>query len=397
MLRLNGMLFALVVATCSTGAAAATAVDDVIPSLDAVHDDALRLLDLAPRAAHDARDLPAAVAARVDSAGFAGDVADAASRAASRVATLTATPLDQLLLLPDGGVLLGYATSEDLQPYRGELVLRRDALAFPAPHPAASPAPAAAQPALFAAAPLAEPAGVAFDPRPSEPAAPHRAASLVAEPTTTRTAALAAGGAVAGILALVGFALYHRIRPNAALENDTRKAIFDAVCANPGLGVHAIAQLAGVSYSTTTYHLERLVNAGMLVMTPDGNKLCYYKNGGAFTESERKILPILKNEEAAKLLEAILDTPGTYRAALAERLGVTATTINWHLRRLREAGLVHETRQGRNAYLFANTDAIRTSIASLAQKLSEKDASVADRLRRYVNATGGPVVGGASS
>lgn len=198
--------------------------------------------------------------------------------------------------------------------------------------------------------------------------------------------AAAAAGLALGILAVAGLALYHRIRPHAALENETRKIIFDAVCAEPGLGVHAIAQKANVSYSTATYHLERLVGAGMIVMTPDGNKLCYYKNGGAFTEAERKILPIVKNEEARKLLEAILDTPGTYRAALAERLGVTATTINWHLKRLREAGLVDETRQGRNAYLTARVPALRDSFLSLATKVDATDRDVADRLRRYASA-----------
>lgn len=196
-------------------------------------------------------------------------------------------------------------------------------------------------------------------------------------------AAFAVAGVAVGLVGLGGVALYHRIRPNAALQNETRKVIFESVCVEPGLGVHAIAQKAAVSYSTATYHLERLVAAGMIVMTPDGNKLCYYKNGGAFTEAERKILPLVKNEEASRLLEAILDSPGTYRAELASRLGVTATTINWHLRRLREAGLVDETRQGRNAFLTARVHLLRESFLSLAAKVDATDQEVAQRLRRY--------------
>ena len=193
--------------------------------------------------------------------------------------------------------------------------------------------------------------------------------------------------AALGALAFAGVALYTRIRPNAALENETRKQIFETVCRTPGLGVHAIAKEAAVSYSTTAYHLERLVEAGMIVMTPDGNKLCYYKNGGAFTETERRLLPVLKNDEAVRLLEAILASPGTYRAVLAERLGVTATTVNWHLKRLREAGLVEEVRSGRNAYLYARTSTLRDSLAALAAKMGAHDADVAERLRRYA-ATG---------
>jgi DNA-binding transcriptional ArsR family regulator len=190
-------------------------------------------------------------------------------------------------------------------------------------------------------------------------------------------------GPAAMLLGFGGMALYTRIRPTAALENGTRKVIFEAVCRAPGLGVHAVAKAAGVSYSTTAYHLERLVEAGMIVMTPDGNKLCYYKNGGAFTETERRLLPVLKNDEAARLLEAILESPGTYRAALAERLGVTATTVNWHLKRLREAGLVEEVRTGRNAYLYPRVGSLRESLSALAVKVEPNDLAVAERLRRY--------------
>lgn len=217
------------------------------------------------------------------------------------------------------------------------------------------------------------------------PVAPHAERAFVppaaaggADPTV-----LWSGGLVLGAATVLGVVLYHRIRPHAALENETRKLIFDAVCATPGLGVHEISKVAGVSYSTATYHLERLIAAGMIVMTPDGNKLCYYKNGGAFSESERRILPLLKNEEAAKLFEAILAQPGTYRAALAEQLGVTATTINWHLRRLREAGLVDETRAGRSAHLFARVDALRPTFLALASKVEPSEPSIAEKLRAY--------------
>jgi predicted transcriptional regulator len=185
------------------------------------------------------------------------------------------------------------------------------------------------------------------------------------------------------LIPFLGIALFTRIRPHHELENGTRKGIFEAVCIAPGLGVHAIASTAGVSYSTACYHLERLVAAGMLVMTPDGNKLRYYQNGGTFTESERRILPLLKNVEASRVLDEIVMKPGTYRAELAGRLGVTPTTINWHLRRLREAGLVEETRRGRNAFLYPRLDALRDALASLAGKVGVSEPAVADRLRRY--------------
>jgi predicted transcriptional regulator len=291
-----------------------------------------------------------------------------------------------ILLLPDGFAFLATGergASDSLHLGAAPL----PALLPPALAPAAALLPAGTVRATPGAAPQGPaPVAAATDGATAQTAASH---AYVSSPRLGAAQAALAAGAAVGLAALAGVALYHRIRPHAALENDTRKAIFDAVCTSPGLGVHVIAQKAGVSYSTATYHLERLVAAGMIVMTPDGNKLCYYKNGGAFTETERRILPLVKNDEAAKLLEAILDTPGTYRAALAERLGVTATTINWHLRRLREAGLIDEIRQGRNAYLTVRVAAARESFLSLAAKVEGTDAPVADRLRRFASVTDG--------
>ena len=295
----------------------------------------------------------------------------------------TVRGLPHHLLLPDGALVATVeAASADVPLERGIVLRSLPAIPVaPQPEPLALPLAPASRleraglphelpvPRASSAEPVSTQAARAFPPpAPSGGAGPQ---------------VLWAGGLALGAVAVLGVALYHRIRPNAALENETRKLIFDAVCSQPGLGVHELSKMAGISYSTATYHLERLIGAGMIVMTPDGNKLCYYKNGGAFSESERRILPILKNEEAAKLFEAILEAPGTYRAALAEKLGVTATTINWHLRRLRDAGLVEETRAGRSAHLYARVDALRPTFLALAQKVEPSEPIIAQKLRQY--------------
>jgi DNA-binding transcriptional ArsR family regulator len=380
--------FPLVVAVATLTALAGLAVAQPLAALDVA----------APVSAHasvPALETPRLVASALDAAPpalpsipvVAKSIPMIAARAvpATRALAVPATDLEDeeaapFLLLPDGLATLPRGAAEDFSSFSF-------APSVPLPPASASRVAPLAQ-TIARQAPSADPVGPPAPPGAASDAGVSAAsghAFVSAAPSSV--AAIAAGGAALGLLGLAGFALYHRIRPHATLENDTRKAIFEAVCETPGLGVHVISERARVSYSTATYHLERLVAAGMIVMTPDGNKLCYYKNGGAFTESERKILPLVKNEEAARLLEAILDTPGTYRAALAERLGVTATTINWHLRRLREAGLIDETRQGRNAYLYVRSAAARESFLSLAAKVETTDSPVAERLRRFASVT----------
>ncbi|MHB8585840.1 MAG: winged helix-turn-helix transcriptional regulator [Thermoplasmatota archaeon] len=183
----------------------------------------------------------------------------------------------------------------------------------------------------------------------------------------TGTAAVAAGLA---FLVVGPWALYHRIRGHSTLDNDTRKSIYDAVCRTPGVSVQEVAQVAGVTYSTTSYHLDRLVEAGMLVVAAGGSRLRYYKNGGQFTEEERRLVPIMENAEACRVLESILERPYTYRAAIAEKLGVSTTSVNWHLKRLLEAGLVRETREGRSAHLYADREQVGVVLGKLATKMS---------------------------
>lgn len=177
----------------------------------------------------------------------------------------------------------------------------------------------------------------------------------------------------AGALAFTlfgAFSMYSRISRDEALENDTRREIFEIVEANPGICIKDVSDNADVSYSTASYHLDRLVKMDYLARRDEGNKVLYYKNGGTFTRAERELVPVLKNEEAMRVFTHILENPWCYRAEVAEALGVSHTTINWHLKRLTKADLVEEHREGRNCHLFIDEPAIDRVVAVM-EKLEQ--------------------------
>lgn len=188
------------------------------------------------------------------------------------------------------------------------------------------------------------------------------------------TASLAA--AALGLLPLLAWGLYHRVRNRGLLKNGTRRRIFEAVAEEPGRGVQALADAAGVSYSTTAYHLGRLLEARMLVESRQGNRRRYFLNGGTFNEEERRTLHVLGKDETMRVLLDILDHPRTYRAEVAERLGVSTTTVNWHLRGLLDTGFVHEVRDGRCAFLHVDPASLRARVTPLLQKAQEEGVGV---------------------
>lgn len=218
---------------------------------------------------------------------------------------------------------------------------------------------------------------------------------------TAALAGLAAGAALSAALALALDAagvpwapalafmvLYNRVQREGSFENETRRRIFDQVRQRPGQSIAEIATVVGVSHSTASYHLERLMEFNLLAATQDGNKMRFFVNGGLFTEEERRVLAALSNAETRKVLAVILANPGSYRAELTALLRVSSPTVNWHLSRLLAAGLVMEEPRGRNRYLFADPTRLRTLFATLSGKVrsTEYEAGGLEELLRLCGA-----------
>jgi len=187
--------------------------------------------------------------------------------------------------------------------------------------------------------------------------------------------AAATAGAL-GLLLLGPLTMYSRIQRDDALENDTRREIYEIVEDNPGVCIQEAADQADVSYSTASYHLKRLVKMDYVTRCEDGNKVLYYKNGGTFTAEERDLIPILQTEEAMRVFHHIVENPWCYRAQVAEALDVSHTTVNWHLDRLQDADLVEEHREGRSCHLNVNEDALDRVVSTMEKLETEAGTPV---------------------
>lgn len=235
----------------------------------------------------------------------------------------------------------------------------------------------------------ATPTRITRDDASAQSAAPTVATRGVAVPAAPSNADAPLAAAVAaaiwgGLCTMLGVALYSRMQSGGdALANDTRRGIYELICASPGITIQKLSNGSHVSYSTASYHLDRLSAARLVVVTRDGNKMRYYRNGGAFSEQERAVLPLLKSAETVAVIDALLASPGTYRARLADALGVSTTTVSWHLKRLRSAGLLEETKDGRQSRLALRDVQWREVMDALALKLAAAETAEAERARAY--------------
>jgi predicted transcriptional regulator len=100
----------------------------------------------------------------------------------------------------------------------------------------------------------------------------------------------------------------------------------------------------------------------------------FYINGNGYRAQlpdtpYKETIGALKNPTARALVQHLLDHPGDGQKEVAEALGMTASTINWHVKRLEEAGLVIKVRDGKHViYTLKDSDIARKALAIAASE-----------------------------
>lgn len=160
--------------------------------------------------------------------------------------------------------------------------------------------------------------------------------------------ALAALGAIAWLVQSGGLAaLYSRIAGPRVLDHDDREKALRLVRDRPGLSVAEVASELRVSWSTASYHLGVLEREGILVADRRGRHKRYLVAGSGL---DKKAIALTSNPTAKALMDVIATHPGITQSDAAARVGITASTASWHLKRLADAGLVNVRREWRTAH-----------------------------------------------
>lgn len=97
---------------------------------------------------------------------------------------------------------------------------------------------------------------------------------------------------------------------------------------------------------TAQYHLGLLEKAGSVT----SNRFGLYKHyfaAGVFQENEKNLLEVLSNETARDILMFIIEKGNPTQSEIASRIGVSAPSISWHVRRMAEKRVITELRERR--------------------------------------------------
>jgi len=114
---------------------------------------------------------------------------------------------------------------------------------------------------------------------------------------------------------------------------------------NPGCHLRQVKRELTMSMGTIQYHLNLLEKNGR-ISSERRNLYKHYFPIGLFEQNEKDILKILNQETAREILMIILEKKPT-QTDIANIIQISSASVNWHIRRLVDFGLILEQKDGK--------------------------------------------------
>ena len=129
------------------------------------------------------------------------------------------------------------------------------------------------------------------------------------------------------------------------LNNGDR--VLSYIIEHPGCYLRKIRRELGISMGNTQYHLNELVKSGKITSARGGRRKFYFVNGVFGRTNLANVLEILSQDTARKILLLIIVNKNLTQSELTKILGISAGSINWHIKRLIEFNFVSEIKTGK--------------------------------------------------
>ncbi|MCX6666359.1 MAG: winged helix-turn-helix transcriptional regulator [Euryarchaeota archaeon] len=162
-----------------------------------------------------------------------------------------------------------------------------------------------------------------------------------------------------------GYVRYHleerRINPRDKRRMERKKRLYDLIMQNPGLHLTKIAELLGMSLPLAEYHLRQMERNKEITWVKDtkGYYKTYYTVTGGIKNQDTKILEALRRKTPLKIVLYLIKQPNLKHKDFLDRLGVSSSTLSYHLTELVKNDIVDVQPYGKEkGYTLKNREEI---------------------------------------
>lgn len=137
-----------------------------------------------------------------------------------------------------------------------------------------------------------------------------------------------------------------------ALTLETRRRVFQFIRAHPGLHLRALERRLGIALGNLRYHLDYLERENFVTSRSDGYRKTYFSARDVYL-LDRDRLALLRQRVPRRIILHLVLTPTSSFEDLRDLVGVSKSTLSFHLKKLTETGVVTvRRREGRNEYFL---------------------------------------------
>jgi DNA-binding transcriptional ArsR family regulator len=119
----------------------------------------------------------------------------------------------------------------------------------------------------------------------------------------------------------------------------TRGEIMAFILTNPGVYMREVSEDLGLPMGTVQYHTWMLAKNGEVEECRTGKYRRFF-GAGKYTEAERKVISLLRQGTAGKIVTLLSEEQLLTHMKLAELLGLSSQALTWHMKRLESMGMV---------------------------------------------------------
>lgn len=160
--------------------------------------------------------------------------------------------------------------------------------------------------------------------------------------------------------------------------------IADAVAETPGIHFSELVRRLDLAPGQVQYHVRRLLGEDALIEERLYGRTHYYPP--SYDAWERSALALLRRETSRDVLVCLLARGASRPHEVADEVGIARSTLEWHVDRLMEEGLIEKHRDERNHVTLvaarpADTVSLLTTVEpSLPKRLVDRFTRLVDSL-----------------
>lgn len=155
---------------------------------------------------------------------------------------------------------------------------------------------------------------------------------------------------------------------------ERRRRVYQLIRSHPGLHLRELERRLPISLGDLRYHVDYLEREGLVSSKSDGYRKAYFSVRDV-SVLDRGLLALLRQRSPRRIVLHLLAGGEATAEDLQAAVGLSRSTLSFHLRKLREAGLVRVRRE-EGRHLHRLEDEERTARVLLTYRDSFLDTAV---------------------